>query len=247
MLLHCSLAHSGLWKRVADGLADIATMVAPDLPSHGKSAPWDGQTDPNDASLDAVVEVFNSLDQPAHLIGHSFGAAVALRMVLQAPQSVQSLTLIEPVFFAAAGQSAEALHHRAQEEKIFEALVSEGPRDSATRFNALWGGGMPWKAIPTDMQENMARLMPFVVGTEPSLWQDCHAMLAPGLLEGVPCPVTFIRGAETVPIIAEVHHALMARIPDAVEHVVQGAGHMLTVSHSAEVAELLKQTMVGNG
>jgi pimeloyl-ACP methyl ester carboxylesterase len=42
------------------------------------------------------------LDEPAHLVGHSSGALVALYMAAMRPAGVKSLTLIEPVAFAAA-------------------------------------------------------------------------------------------------------------------------------------------------
>jgi lipase len=44
---------------------------------------------------------------PVHLIGHSFGATVALRLAIEAPERVASLTLIEPVLFAAAPDGPE--------------------------------------------------------------------------------------------------------------------------------------------
>jgi pimeloyl-ACP methyl ester carboxylesterase len=45
------------------------------------------------------------LDEPAHLVGHSSGGLVALFMAAARPAAVKSLTLIEPVAFAAAREN----------------------------------------------------------------------------------------------------------------------------------------------
>lgn len=43
-----------------------------------------------------------ALGAPVDVIGHSFGATVALRLALERPELVRSLVLVEPVLFAAA-------------------------------------------------------------------------------------------------------------------------------------------------
>ena len=52
--------------------------------------------------------VGNFITDPIDVIGHSFGATVALRLAVEQPEKVRSLTLIEPVFFAVAGQDVPA-------------------------------------------------------------------------------------------------------------------------------------------
>lgn len=238
LLLHCGLGRSGMWRRVAAGLEDSHRMIAPDLPGHGRSGPWpDG--DPHDAAFAAMAPF---LEDGLHLVGHSFGATVALRLALRAPGRVAALTLIEPVFFAAARGTAAAVAHRAAEESLFEAFATGDLMHTARLFNRLWGGGVPWDSFPETAQRAMADNMPFVVGTEPSLWQDRHGMLAPGGLEAVQRPVTLVRGSDTVPIIAAVHQGLLARLPNACEAIVEGAGHMLIVTHPDAVVEAIRQT-----
>jgi pimeloyl-ACP methyl ester carboxylesterase len=233
LALHCGLGNSAMWKGVAAALEGMS-LLAPDLPGHGKSAPFPEGVDVHDA---ATVALRGLLDRPRHVIGHSFGATVALRLALEAPEKILSLTLIEPVFFAAAAESALKQAHRAAEEAVFEFYADGDMMATAQGFNALWGGGAPWESFPAPAQAGMAALMPFVIGTEPSLWQDCHDMLRPGGLEALSAPVTLIRGGQSVPIVTEIHKGLMARLPDVREVVIEGAGHMLVMSHAAEVAQ----------
>ena len=67
-------------------------VLVPDRPGHGRS-PAPGR--PDDAELDADW-VAQWLGDGAHLVGHSFGGAVALAAAARRPGAVRSLTLIEP-------------------------------------------------------------------------------------------------------------------------------------------------------
>lgn len=66
-------------------------LLVPDRPGFGRS-PSRG---PDDMEADAEW-VTARLDAPTHLIGHSFGGAVALLAAARQPSSVRSLILIEP-------------------------------------------------------------------------------------------------------------------------------------------------------
>lgn len=67
-------------------------LIVPDRPGHGQSpAPDRG----DDAEADAVWAA-ELLDEPTHLVGHSFGGLVALSAAALRPDMVRSLVLIEP-------------------------------------------------------------------------------------------------------------------------------------------------------
>ena len=74
------------------------TVVTPDRPGHGRSAAPDRG---DDAALDGVW-VAELLGEQGHLVGHSFGGAVALAAAARRPEAVLSLTLIEPALQKAA-------------------------------------------------------------------------------------------------------------------------------------------------
>ncbi|MEN9061474.1 alpha/beta fold hydrolase [Ponticoccus litoralis] len=233
LALHCGLGQSGMWKAVAAELASLATLIAPDLPGHGRSGAFPEGRDVHDVATQALRPF---LAPGMHLVGHSFGATVALRLALEAPEPPASLTLIEPVFFAAA--RGHPLHdsHRAQEQAFLDTFASGDMIEAARCFNHLWGGGMPRHSFPEKARQDMAARMPFVAATEPSLWQDSQAMLAPGRLEALNCPVALIRGAGTVPVIAAIHAGLASRLPRARDITIPGAGHMVPLTHPKDVA-----------
>lgn len=66
-------------------------LVVPDRRGYGRSGP----TDRSDFEVDAG-DVADLLGDGAHLVGHSYGAVVALFAAAQRPEAVRSLTVIEP-------------------------------------------------------------------------------------------------------------------------------------------------------
>lgn len=69
-------------------------VIAPDLPGHGQSDPWHDEIH-LDGYRDAVGTVCARLGvQRAVLLGHSMGAAVALRCALAWPERVAGLVLV---------------------------------------------------------------------------------------------------------------------------------------------------------
>lgn len=81
------------WGHVLAGLADVARVIVPDLPGHGRSAPAGEATIAGYGA--AVLALLDSLGlERAALAGHSMGAAVALEAALAAPDRVTGLALV---------------------------------------------------------------------------------------------------------------------------------------------------------
>lgn len=236
LVLHCGQGSGRMWAPVLTGLGDAYTALLPDMPGHGRSAPWPAGRDVHDV----VTEIAAALVEPgAHVVGHSFGATVALRLALARPGVVSRLTLIEPVLFAAARGTPAAAAHDA-EQAPFDAAVAQGDMPLAARlFNRMWGAGVRWDTLPEKTRARMTASIPFILASTPALADDRAGILAPGGLEALDIPVTLLRGADTVGVIAAIHAALCARLPRARDHAVPGAGHMLPVTHPETFAGFL--------
>jgi pimeloyl-ACP methyl ester carboxylesterase len=87
--------------------------------SHGKSPDWDGSGDFQDVSVAAALPFLD--DAPMDLIGHSFGATLALRLAVAHPDRVRSLTMIEPVLLRRrpAGRARSGRRSRREGRRIF--------------------------------------------------------------------------------------------------------------------------------
>lgn len=237
VLIHCSLATAAAWAPLMARLGDRITATVFDLPGHGRSADWRGGDD-YQAETVAIAAAL-AAPGPVDLVGHSFGATAALRLAVESPDLVRSLTLIEPVYFAATqGTPAYARHQAAMAP--FEAALAAGDRDEAARiFTSIWGSGRPWDRLAPADRKALSDRIHLIPAAAPDLEGDRAGVLATGRIEALCCPVLLIDGAQSPPVIADIHRHLAGRLPGAQCVTVAGAGHMVPITHPDEVAAAL--------
>lgn len=242
LALHCSLAHAGAYAGLAEALHGL-TLTAMDFIGHGRARDWDGVEDYHSACTAEALALAETLSQgrPIDLIGHSFGGTVALRISASRPDLVRSLTLVEPVFFAAARAAhAPEWDSFITDHQSFGELVAEGKRREAARqFHAIWGGGEPFDSLPQRMQDYMSDRIHLITAPWPMVLDDSPGLLAPGRLEAIRAPVLLVEGNLSPPIVSAVNAALARRLPRASRMTVPEAGHMLPISHPVQLAALV--------
>lgn len=231
--LHCSLAHAGAWSGLAAALPQLA-LTAPDLPGHGHAPPLAPGQDLHDAAVAIGLVAIAQAGPPVDLIGHSFGGTVALRIALEWPALVRSLTLIEPVLFSILRGSA-AYDAFAQGYGAVDAAMDADPAGAAALFHGVWGQGA-FDRLPALQRRYMSDRMPLVRAQNPVLLDDRPGLVTPGRLEVLALPVLLIEGAESPPVIAGIQQALATRLPQVRRVVVPGAAHMVPITHPGEVA-----------
>jgi pimeloyl-ACP methyl ester carboxylesterase len=91
VLVHGSIVGASLTWRRQLALAEHFRLCIPNRPGFGKSPPLERGDFEREAPLMAAL-----LDGGAHLIGHSYGAVIALHAAALAPQNVRSLVISEP-------------------------------------------------------------------------------------------------------------------------------------------------------
>ena len=99
--IHANASSSSQWRGLMDQLAATHRVLAPDSYGAGKSPQWPSDriiTLRDEAEL--LEPVFERAGSPLILVGHSYGAAVALIAALRRPQRVRALALYEPTLFA---------------------------------------------------------------------------------------------------------------------------------------------------
>lgn len=240
LAIHCSLAHSGSWGPLARHVSGLLTVTAFDLPGHGRSGAWDGRGEIQGVSA-AIAADFP--DGPVDVIGHSFGATVALRLAVERPELVRSLVLIEPVFFAVAAQDDPvALQAYLDRMAGYAAALEAGDAWATAReFTTVWGDGTPWDKMPDAQRKALADGVHIVEAATPALMDDVGGMLDPGRLERLTQSVLLIEGSRSPAIISVINAGLAARLTGATRAVILGARHMAPITHAAQVgAEVLR-------
>ncbi len=236
LAIHCTIAHGGAWRGVAARLEE-ASFTAFDMLHHGRSPDWDGQGDFQDRNLEAAETL---LTEPMDVIGHSFGATVALRLAVNHPGLVRSLTMVEPVFFKVAELDAPEVlaQHDRDARPFFEAWEAKDYPLAARLFNRMWStaDSPRWPQLPEGTRAAMIRSIPVVPACDKPLFEDSAGLLEPGVLDRVTMPALLIRGDLTHPVIGVINEGLARRLPDARSEVVTGAGHMVPISHPDAVA-----------
>lgn len=90
VLIHGFPNASGGFRHVIPGLAEVARVIAPDMPGSGASEPLADTA--FDAFVDATAELLDHLNVgPRFLHVHDWGAPVALGLALRAPEQVLGL------------------------------------------------------------------------------------------------------------------------------------------------------------
>ncbi|MFN3273905.1 MAG: alpha/beta fold hydrolase [Paracoccus sp. (in: a-proteobacteria)] len=238
LALHCMMGSGASWGPVARALAASGEAAVDlrgfDMPGHGRSDDWQPGPDSPDYHTAVTRIAAAMIAQPVDLIGHSFGATVALRIAVAAPEAIRSLTLIEPVLFAAAPSTLQDVLN-----DQLAALLAEGREDEAVRaFLSVWGGdgvaGLSPEALAL-----MRRQIGLVAATAGALREDHANILRKGGLEAVDAPVLLIAGANSPPVIHAIAEVLAARLPDVGRASVPGAAHMLPLTHPRQVAGLI--------
>lgn len=238
LAIHCSLAHSGAWRGMGAALGDLATLHAFDLPCHGQSGDWDGQGVMHDTATAMALSVLDDIGADhVDVIGHSFGATVALRLAIEHSSRVRSLVMYEPVYFAPAmADDPKLASNYARDTAPFDAALDAGDFEGAAQaFSTLWGNATDWNDIPGATRAYMAARIHFIRDSSPFLIDDCARLLAPGRFDAATMPALLLRGAGSH-WAAPVSHAIARRLPDAREICLDRVGHMGPITHPDTVA-----------
>jgi pimeloyl-ACP methyl ester carboxylesterase len=94
--LHCSGAGANQWRRLGAELGGDCELVAPEHYGCENIGAWTGEhafTLANEAAR--TIALIDSCDRKVHLVGHSYGRALALHIALKRPNRIASLALYE--------------------------------------------------------------------------------------------------------------------------------------------------------
>ncbi|HEX7889558.1 MAG TPA: alpha/beta hydrolase [Ramlibacter sp.] len=245
LCLHSNASHSGQWRGLMDRLADRFRVVAVDSWGAGRTADW-----PSDRTIQLADEVdlleplLQQASDPAYLVGHSYGGAVALKAALLHPHRFGGLALYEPTLFALVDRIAphevDGIRHAVA---AGSALLDRGDADGAAgAFIDFWMGPGSWAATPADRK-------PAVVQSGTNLRRWRHALFTEPAtladLRKLAMPVLVMTGSRSQRSSLSVAELLLRTLPNARGVEFTSLGHMAPVTDpdpiNAEIARFLDE------
>jgi len=236
VLLHSSASSARQWQGLAESLRAHHEVHAIDFFGHGARGPWPGAAPMRLADEAAPIEALLEGLGGAHLIGHSYGGAVALKLACRRPSLVRSVAVYEPVLFGLLRADAASRRELQGVVTVADAMRASMARgdaeDAARRFITLWSGEATWNALPDDRRQAFATRMPAVLQHFEALF--CDAMTAEDLAR-LRMPLMLLEGAATVASAQRVVDSVHAVQPRARRVRLAGMGHMGPITHAQAV------------
>ncbi|HLA18502.1 MAG TPA: alpha/beta hydrolase [Dehalococcoidia bacterium] len=254
VLLHATGFLARLWEPIAVQMSARFHVYALDARGHGDSdkpvlsgaegpAPaggygWEGLA----ADLMGFLDAVGLVGVP--IVGHSSGAAGAIRLAARRPEYVAAAVLIEPTVFPpmpvegsderkeqlASGAAKRRMVWDSREELMTayrQRRTFAGWREDVLRLFAEHG---------TFRREDGRIELKCPGGIEAELYRNSLSPDTWDLLPRVRCPTLVIRGERTEPLLALVAEGLVRRIPGARLATIAGASHFVPMERPDAIA-----------
>ena len=243
--IHSNASSSSQWRGLMNLLCPSYRVTAPDSYGSGKSPDWHSDREITLRDEVAFIEpVLAMLATPFDLVGHSYGAAVALVAALVNPDCDRALALYEPTLFSlvdAQSRPPNGVDGIRNAVSATAAALDAGDRDAAAaHFINFWMGPGAWDSTPPQRKPTIAdsvvnvRRWSHALFTEPTLLQAFSALNI---------PILYMLGSESTESAHAVARCLVPALPWVKVVEFPGLGHMAPVTHSdvinAEIARFL--------
>jgi pimeloyl-ACP methyl ester carboxylesterase len=243
IVLHCSLGSGRQWARLIGQFGDRYKAIAPDISGYGDhQRPFDLPT-----TLEEEVALLNDrlprLSGPIHLVGHSYGGAVAFKIATASrlASRVRSLTLIEPVLPTLLKDSAadRRLHDRFAELALgtYGDLWNGLFMEALDRFIDFWNGSGPPQKLSPGARLRMIEQVEKIAFDFSAVLAEENVAAAAATLR---VPTLLFSGGLSPYLTQRIVARLASIIAGADARHLPAAGHMLPFTH----AELIHAEIV---
>ena len=239
LLLHGGLCDSRTWRVELESLSDAFTVVAWDAPGCG------GSSDPPEHFRmaeygDCLARFIDTLGlQTPHVLGHSWGSALALELYRQRPDLVRSLILVGGYAGWAGSLPPDQVERRLQ--FALQAAELEPNAFQPTSYPGLFSD-----AMPEDRAKELANVMSEIrpAGTRAM----AHALAEANLRDVLPhieVPTLLLYGDADERSPLDVARELHAAIPGSTLTVMPGLGHMCNFESATTVESHVRTFIAG--
>ena len=195
-----------------------------------------------EAEARLIAQIIKTCGEPVHLVGHSWGGAVALKLAMALPEWTKSLTIIEPAVFHLLRDSACSADRKLNGEieamagAVSAAAACGDNEGGMARFIDFWNGPNTWSQtsprLKTMLRDQIGQAVNNFVAGYNETWLLSEAAQ-------ISCPTLAIMGMQSVPLAQRVTEMLAETIPGARLNLIAGAGHMAPLTDPHIVDPLL--------
>ena len=240
VFLHSSASGISQWKSYQQALSDRYVTAAVHLYGYGATTQWRGPHRQRLADQAGLVgTVIEAMGRPVHLVGHSFGGAVALEAARQWQDNVVSVAVYEPTaFWVLRTEAPECWKEISGMVRAVQTKVASGDlAGAAAGFVDYWAQGKQWERMGDRQRATVASAMVSVAHEADALMSpptDPHAWLA-----DVPAPTLVIKAKDSPAPVREVARLLTEQTHRWL-HVMESGGHMRPITNPAAVIAVLQ-------
>jgi pimeloyl-ACP methyl ester carboxylesterase len=240
--LHSNASASGQWRALMERLAPKYRVLAPDSYDSGKGPHWPSDrviTLCDEAAL--IAPVLEKAGTPLTLVGHSYGAAVALVAALALPGRVRAMALYEPTLFALLDAEKPSPNEADGIRNAVAAAAAEldggNPDAAAERFIDYWMGAGAWKQTPAERKPAISESVKNIRRWAHALFTEPTPLAAFRKLD---VPVLYMVGKRSTASARGVARLLTAALPRVEVVEFEKLGHMGPVTHPDAVNETIE-------
>jgi pimeloyl-ACP methyl ester carboxylesterase len=211
-------------------------VVAADLYGHGERAAWDGHRRFTLADEAAFFEALLPDEPPVHLVGHSYGGAVALRIAANNRTRVRSLVLYEPAIWGTLSElcwgEPPTLEIEAVRDDTLRLLEAGRVEAAAGRFIDYWSGDGAWAATPEDRRPRLLAAIRSLRESWPATFAE---RWSPSALRSLDVPCLLLTGTRSTAAARHAVTLLRELLGNARVVSLEGLGHMGPLTHPERV------------
>lgn len=234
--LHANASASAQWRGLIEALSPRFRVFAPDLYDCGGPC-WPSERVITLSDEAAFIEpVLRQAGEPLALVGHSYGAALALVIAAANPGRVKALAVYEPTLFslvdAAKGPPNDADGIREAVANAALSVDESYPEVAAERFIDYWMGKGSFDRMPEATRRAVSRSIVHVRRWAHALFTEPTPLAAFARLD---VPVLYMTGGRSPESARGVARLLTNTLP-RVQHVeFADLGHMAPVTDADRV------------